>query len=238
MFEDSTFESTGRIHTRSRGWAVAALGLNGSILLAIIVVPLIHPEALGRQAFPFLMAAPPPPTSAPPQIAQRQAARASGPATPLNDPFTVPRQIPDRISIVVDPGPAPTGPIGSMDPSDGVPGGLPDALHSQPQPRVIHVEPKTSASLPSSVAEGLLIYRPLPQYSSVARAMHAEGTVVLAATIAKNGTITNLRVVSGPTVLQASAVAAVSNWRYRPYMLNGQPVEVETTVNVVFKLGD
>jgi protein TonB len=68
--------------------------------------------------------------------------------------------------------------------------------------------------------------------------MHAEGTVVLAATISTNGTITNLRVVSGPVVLQQSAIAAVSNWRYRPYMLNGQPVDVETTVNVVFKMGD
>jgi len=83
-----------------------------------------------------------------------------------------------------------------------------------------------------------LIYKPLPQYSQLARAIHAEGTVVLAATISKNGTITNLRVVSGSAVLQQSAVGAVSNWRYRPYMLNGQPVEVETTVDVIFKLRD
>jgi protein TonB len=237
MFEDSTFESTGRIRTRSRGWAIAALALNSSILLAIIVIPLIHPEALPRQAIAFLMALPPPP-SAPPQIATHQAARASGPSTPVDDPFTAPTRIPPGIRIASDAGPEPSSSIGSLDSGNGVPDGIGNAFHPQPQPRVIHPEPKTAARLPSSVAEGLLIYKPLPQYSRLAITMHAEGTVVLAATISTNGTITNLRVVSGPAVLQQSAVAAVSNWRYRPYMLNGQPVEVETTVNVVFKMGD
>jgi len=61
--------------------------------------------------------------------------------------------------------------------------------------------------------------------------------VILAASISKGGTIENLRVVSGPAMLQQSAVNAVSSWRYRPYLLDGQPVEVETTVNVVFTLG-
>jgi protein TonB len=66
--------------------------------------------------------------------------------------------------------------------------------------------------------------------------MRVEGTVELAATISKTGTIANLRVVSGPPALQQAAFDAVSNWRYRPYLLNGQPVDVETTVNVVFSL--
>jgi protein TonB len=238
MFEDSTFESTGRIRTRSRGWAIAALALNSSILLAIIVLPLLHPEALGRPAFSFLIAAPPAP-SAPTPIAQHPAAaHTSAPAVSVEDPFTAPTRIPPRISIVPDTGPAPSPEIGSLDAGNGtVPGGS-DVFRPQTSPRVVHPETKTTARLASSVAEGLLIYKPLPQYSAVAIAMHAQGTVVLAATISKNGTITNLRVVSGPVVLQQPAVAAVSNWRYRPYMLNGQPVEVETTVNVVFKLGD
>jgi len=237
MFEDSTFESTGRIRTRSRGWAVAALALNSSILLAIIVIPLIHPEALGRHEFHWLVAAPPLP-SAPPQIAQRQAAHASGPAVPVQDPFRPPTSIPPLIRIVSDTGPGPSTEIGALDTGNGtVPGGI-DVFRAQPPPRVTHPDTRITARLSSSVAEGLLIYKPLPQYSQIARAMHAEGTVVLAATISKSGTIANLRVVSGPAALQQSAVAAVSNWRYRPYMLNGQPVEVETTVNVIFKLGD
>jgi protein TonB len=61
--------------------------------------------------------------------------------------------------------------------------------------------------------------------------------VALAATISKTGTIENLRVTGGPPMLQRAALDAVSTWLYRPYLLDGQPVEVETTVNVIFTLG-
>jgi protein TonB len=60
---------------------------------------------------------------------------------------------------------------------------------------------------------------------------------VLHATISKTGTIEGLTVVSGPPMLQAAALSAVKTWRYKPYLLNGEPVEVETTVNVVFNMG-
>ena len=239
MFEDSTFESTGRIRTRSRGWAIAALALNSSILLAIVLIPLIHPEALPRQWITFVMAVPPPPASAPPALLHQAMHEAAGPSVPEQDPLAPPRRIPTNIIADSGPATAAPSPIGNLDLGDGgTPGGTGNPLPSQRQPRVVHPEPKTAARLSSSVAEGLLIYKPLPQYSRVAVSMHAEGTVVLAATISTNGTITNLRVLSGPAVLQSAAVAAVSNWRYRPYMLNGQPVEVETTVNVIFKFGD
>jgi protein TonB len=66
--------------------------------------------------------------------------------------------------------------------------------------------------------------------------MRIEGTVVLEATISKSGTIENLRVASGPPLLQHAALDAVQNWRYRPYLLDGEPVEVETTINVIFTL--
>jgi protein TonB len=84
--------------------------------------------------------------------------------------------------------------------------------------------------------EGLLLRKVIPVYSAIARATRTEGTVVLQATISKTGTIENLHVVSGSPLLAQSALDAVAQWRYRPYLLNGQPVEVETTVNVVFKL--
>jgi protein TonB len=76
----------------------------------------------------------------------------------------------------------------------------------------------------------------MPVYPPIGVAMHAEGTVVLTATISKTGTIENLRVASGSAILQQAALDAVRTWRYRPYLLNGQPVEVETTVNVTFTL--
>jgi periplasmic protein TonB len=85
---------------------------------------------------------------------------------------------------------------------------------------------------------GNLLSRTLPQYPAIPRAAHIQGVVVLQATISKNGSIENLRVVSGPPLLRQAAIDAVQAWRYKPYLLNGDPVEVETTINVVFNLGE
>jgi periplasmic protein TonB len=237
MFEDSTFESTGRIHTRSRGWMVAALALNSSILLAMVVIPLIYLEALPRQPLAILLTAPPP-TSNPPTATHQLAHQSSGPAVEVPNPITIPTHI-SRQELVAT-GSAPVGPvnIGPSGSGSDVPGGaVDDAFRPQPAPTVIHTEPKTPTYVPSSVAAGLLIYKAVPPYPALARAMHIQGTVELAATISKAGTIANLRVVSGPAVLQQAARDAVSTWRYRPYLLNGQPVDVETTINVIFTLG-
>jgi protein TonB len=236
MFEDSTFESMGRIRTRSRGWAVAAFVLNSSILLAIILVPLIYPQALPHERLAFLMALPPPPPAAP-APPHPPAHTAPGPTERFEGVFVAPRIIPDVIRIITRPEAAPGGDLASLEPGEGVPGGVGDVFRSQPAPRVIHPDVKAPVHLPSSLAAGLLIRKVIPQYPQLARAMRAQGTVVLAATITRDGTITNLRVVSGPSVLQQAALDAVSQWRYRPYLLNGQPVDVETTVNVIFTLG-
>jgi len=83
----------------------------------------------------------------------------------------------------------------------------------------------------------MLLQKTVPLYPPIAKAARVSGTVVLQATISKTGTIENLRVISGPAMLQQAAMDAVKSWRYRPYLLNGDPVEVETTVNVVFTLG-
>jgi protein TonB len=76
----------------------------------------------------------------------------------------------------------------------------------------------------------------MPVYPAIAKAAGISGTVTLAAVISKTGTIENLRVISGPMMLQQAARDAVQAWRYRPYLLDGQPVEVETTVSVIFTL--
>jgi protein TonB len=64
-----------------------------------------------------------------------------------------------------------------------------------------------------------------------------QGTVELRAIISKTGTIENLAVLSGHAMLVGAAVEAVKHWRYRPYMLNGEPIEVETEITVNFTLG-
>jgi protein TonB len=84
--------------------------------------------------------------------------------------------------------------------------------------------------------EGLLIHRVEPAYPPLAKAARIQGTVQLQAIISKNGAIQNLQVLSGHPMLVTAAVEAVRQWRYRPYILNGDPVEVETQITVNFVL--
>ncbi|MGD1063444.1 MAG: energy transducer TonB [Terracidiphilus sp.] len=90
--------------------------------------------------------------------------------------------------------------------------------------------------MPADVAVGLLLQKTQPIYPPIARAARVSGTVVLQATISKAGTVEELRVVSGPPMLQRAALDAVKTWRYKPYTVNNEPVEVETTVNLIFTL--
>ena len=124
--------------------------------------------------------------------------------------------------------------------NSGIPGGIGSLINDmgRRQPSVVKQNAPKSLSVSSGVMAGNLITKTLPQYPAIPRAAHIEGTVVLQATISKSGSIENLRVISGPTMLQQAAMDAVRSWRYKPYLLNGEPVEVETTINVVFNLGE
>ena len=84
--------------------------------------------------------------------------------------------------------------------------------------------------------EGNIIYRVQPNYPALARSARVQGPVVLRAVISRTGTIENLQILSGHPLLTAAAIEAVRQWRYRPYILNGEPVEVETQVTVNFLL--
>jgi protein TonB len=86
------------------------------------------------------------------------------------------------------------------------------------------------------VTKGLLVHRVEPAYPTLAKAARVQGEVVLKAVIDVNGSIQNLQLVSGHPMLVPAAITAVQQWRYKPYLLNGQPVEVETTITVIFSL--
>jgi periplasmic protein TonB len=77
----------------------------------------------------------------------------------------------------------------------------------------------------------------MPVYPPIAKTAHISGTVVLHAVIAKDGSVEDLQYVSGPPLLMKAAMDAVKQWRYQPTQLNGDPVEVDTTISVVFTLG-
>ena len=132
-----------------------------------------------------------------------------------------PPSLPDTVAISIGPG----GPNG---PGQGFPG---PAVHP-----AVRQEPKGPMRVSSGIEGALLVRKTLPIYPPIGREMRVEGTVVLAATISKAGTIENLHVVGGPAVLRQAAIDAVQTWLYRPYLLDGEPVEVETTVNVIFTL--
>lgn len=86
------------------------------------------------------------------------------------------------------------------------------------------------------VMQGQIITRVQPTYPAIARSARLSGTVVLSAKISKTGAIEDLSVISGPAMLQGAAIDAVKQWRYKPYLLNGDPTEVSTTVTVNFNL--
>jgi protein TonB len=237
MFEDSTFESTGKIKTRSRRWMLLTLTVNGTILAVLILLPLIYPDALPRHMMTTLLVAP----EAPNPEVRTEPLRVQ-PARPHNfsefdqgriiAPGTIPRTplTPSAPEIPFHP-----ESLGG-DNAVGVVDGTGKGIFNGTTVTVLHSPVPASIHLSSKLVEGNLIYKSVPQYPAIAKAAHVEGAVVLQAMISKAGTIEGLHVISGPAMLQQSAIDAVKTWRYRPYMLNGQAVEVETTVNVIFKL--
>jgi protein TonB len=101
----------------------------------------------------------------------------------------------------------------------------------------VMVTPGISA-ISAGVAEGMLLHKTEPIYPEFAKNARVSGTVVLAARITTAGALENLHVISGPEVLRMPALEAVKTWRYRPYKLNNQPVEVDTTIKVIFTLSE
>jgi protein TonB len=231
MFEDSIFESAGRIHTSSHEWMVATFAFNASILLAFVMIPLICPPMLPHQFSPFFMQAFVPPK---PQLPQQQPTQTARPATvTLNNPFAAPRTIPQIIVIpaVPDPPVIFNSDLVSIiaDPSN-------NPIRASVSRPIVHTAVNTRLRVSNGTEEGLLLEKKMPVYPPIASAAGISGTVTLAAIISKIGTIENLRVTGGPMMLQQAALDAVKSWRYRPYLLDGQPVEVETTVSVIFTL--
>ena len=107
------------------------------------------------------------------------------------------------------------------------------------QPIVAVIKPGETGPLHVSkgVTDGMLLTPIQPVYPPIAKAVRLEGTVVLEAVISKAGRIESLHVVSGPDMLRRAALDAVAVARYRPYLLSGEPTDVQTTITVVFRLG-
>ena len=227
-------------------WAIlAAVPLVITGLLMLILMPGSHPkESQEPQVQPAAQQseAPVASTTTPRTAGARAtkpsaASRVAGPAqtTPVSsEMMDAQLNAPSRISgTIKKPAPVEAAPDGFSPSAIDSGNALPEQVFSSSHN--VKIVPARSA-ISAGVAEGMLIHRTAPTYPEFAKSTHMHGTVVLGATITKDGTISNLRALSGPPMLRAPATDAVKTWRYRPYLLNNQPVDVETTISVIFSL--
>jgi protein TonB len=157
----------------------------------------------------------------------------------MNNQLVAPTKIPKHIKQVSEKEAPPSQGFGvaGMEGLGGSAGGVIGGIFNGASIPKVKAQAPQKVAISGGVAAGMILQKTVPSYPAIAKAARVQGTVVLQATISKTGTIENLRVISGNAMLQSSALDAVRSWRYRPYLLNGEPVEVETTVNVVFTLG-
>lgn len=249
MFRESLIEASGVMRARRRWATLASFCVETAAIGVLVLFPLIYTEALPRLHFGETVPPPPAPRGV-------HGGRTITKLMPVPDNLkpkglVEPRVIPtgidrrpdakkgaDAADWAVDDGPC----VGC------VPWGVPDGDRNsrynvltavlQPPPMSADLKPPKATVLRRSVMDpGMLLVRVEPRYPPLAIQTRTQGPVILAALIGRDGRIENLHAVSGHPLLIKAAVEAVSQWRYRPTMLNGQPVEVETQITVNFRLG-
>jgi protein TonB len=244
MFEDSLIESGGRLKTK-RGATTMVSFIFQLILVGILVlIPLLFTEALPKQQLMTFLVAPPPPPPPPPPPAAAPVKVVKQIQSDLNNgQLRTPTKIPEKVQMIKEEeAPPPTMASGGV--VGGVPGGVPGGqmggviggiISSTPVAVPKAVTPQR-VRVSAGVQQGLLIKKVQPPYPPLARQARIQGNVVLQALISKDGSIENLRLISGHPMLAPAALEAVKHWRYKPYFLNGEPVEVETQITVIFSL--
>jgi protein TonB len=237
MFEDSLFASRVGVVSASKRWTMlASMGLQATIAVVVITLPLLHPEAL-----PFHVEGPKvvvPLMPKPPVMVRVEAAAStsSGVAATVTRPMIFPSLLPNRDLAMADAPPlVPIGP--GMGTRDGLPSGIGVGDGSAPAVTVAPVKASAPLNVSTGVLQGMLIAPIRPVYPAIAKAAGVQGTVIVEAIISRTGTIESLHVVSGPQMLQGAALDAIREARYQPYRLNGVPTEVETRITVNFRLG-
>ena len=222
----------GKTHKR---WTIAVSALAQSALWAILIlVPLLYTEALPNGMLKTLIVAPPTPVAATPATPARNTRRRIIPLKNITAPAFVPKHVDTEA------GEPPIEYVDRESDNATASDALIDLFRS-PGPPVPPVPPAKEdlrrISIGGNVEAAALIDRVVPQYPEIAILTYVSGTVELRAIIARDGTVQELEYVSGPALLIKPAMDAVRQWRYRPTLLNGKPVEVETTIDVVFSLG-
>jgi protein TonB len=237
MFNELIESSTEKKKTNT-GWSVIVSAIiQISALSVLILIPLIYTQALPKAMLSTLLVAPPPPPPPPPPPVKA----VIKPVARLiqSGKLVQPRAIPKEVSVFKE---AELPPDVSTNTTNqtGVFGGIPgQGLMAGSGP----VPPPPKPAVPARIKQGgevtaaSIITQTRPAYPPLARQARIQGTVVLHAIIDKQGKVAQLEVVSGHPLLVQSALDAVKQWRYKPTQLNGDPVEVDTTIQVTFTMG-
>jgi protein TonB len=242
MFEDSLLESGGKLKDKRGRYTSVAFLIEAVILGIALLIPLYYTEELPKTQLLTFLVAPPPPPPPPPPAAAVQHVQHVVQTDIVNGQLRTPTRIPKTIQKLVEDAPPPSMAIQGV--QGGVPGGIPGGvpngvlgsiLSAIPTPAPTLAPPKV-VRVSSGVSQGMLVRKVTPTYPPLARQARVQGSVNLEAVIAADGTIEGLKIISGHPMLVMAAVEAVKQWRYRPYLLNGSPVEVQTTIQVNFTL--
>jgi periplasmic protein TonB len=247
LFSSVLLEVDGMEKRRRRWTAISSVAFQSLILGTLLIIPLMFTEALPKQQLlTFLVAPPPPPpppaAAVPAQVVHRIESNL------MDDRLRTPGRIPQKVQMIrEEEAPPPMNSGGGV--VGGVPGGIPGGQLGGVIGGIISATSSTAAvpklatpprpervRISQGVTQGRLLLKVEPKYSPIARGARIQGQVVLSAIISKTGEIEDLTLVSGHPMLVPGAIEAVKQWRYRPYLLNGGPVEVETTITVTFLL--
>jgi protein TonB len=241
MFDEMVVSSPNPKKTNKPWTVVLSMIFQTAFLAVLILIPLIYTEALPKTMMATLLVAPPPPPPPPPPpIAQIVHVK---PQVHLMDAgkLVTPKVIPKDIKIIKEDAPDMSnmgmqgGVVGGVAGGQmgGVIGGVIGGVGGAPPP------PKptqTRIRQGGNVTAAKLVNRVQPLYPPLARQTRISGTVRLHAIIGKNGAVEQLEVISGHPLLVQAALDAVRQWKYQATTLNGEAVEVDTTIDVIFSL--
>jgi protein TonB len=242
MFAESILETSWAQRTQRSWTTLTSFALQAAVLGALLTVSLMTtvglPESRVLQP-PISWGAPPPPLR---NIAREHTTHLV--QSNLSDNILIePPSIPRQIRMIDEIEPPPQVSYNTTEGVDGAGKGSRQGVWGVINQSLSHIAGPAlppAASKPtfrtSSMLQGSLVRRVDPVYPPLARSARVQGQVVLAAIISKAGTIQHLQVLSGHPMLVNAALDAVSQWRYRPYVLNGEVIEVETQITVNFKL--
>ena len=237
MFEQTFVDGTQK--TKKPFTILLSLALQVGLIGVAILIPLIYTQTLPNAQLKSMLVAPPPPPPPPPP---EKVVKVVKPIVKqfVSNQLMAPRVIPKTIDRIVESAPPPdTGVVGGVEggATGGVIGGVIGGVPPPPPPPPPKPKaPSGPQRIGGNVMEANLLKKIQPVYPPLAKSARVQGTVEFTATISKEGNIENLQLVRGHPLLVNAAKEAVLQWKYRPTMLNGSPVEVITDIIVNFTL--